>query len=417
MIDPLNYSYHLVLVTEENKKYNITDFVEDLGWEELENELAARLSCKTKNDKTTKGRISSLAKPGCYLYLYYRYKNGTSNEVMRGRIVDWNPSAKSSSQPLQLKAYDSLYDLQESEDCVYFSSGSGTKQIIQNLFSRWNIPIGKYTGPDVAHGAIKEDKKKLGTMVKDILDEAKKKGGGDSVIRSVQGKAQILSIGSNKNIYYFAETENLTSVSHKISTSGMVTRVKILGEANDDERRPVEATVDGQTKYGIRQRILARGNDESIDDAKKEAQEIIDDEGKPKEEIKVVSIDVPIIRKGDIIRLKMSTGSGYYWVTAVTHDCDKMEMTMSLKKTKLKSSSSGNKNSSSKSGSYSIGDTVNFHGGLHYVSSDASSGYQCSPGKAVITHSNPGSKHPWHLENVNWNETHVCGWVDDGSFD
>ena len=350
------------------------------------------------------------------MYLYYRYKTGTAQEAMRGRIVEWNPSAKSSSQPLKLKAYDNLYDLQESEDCVYYSSGARTKQVIQDYFKKWGIPIGKYTGPDVAHGVIKEDKKKLGTMVKDILDEAKKKGGGYSIIRSVKGKAQILAIGSNKNIYHFAETENLISVSHKISTSGMVTRVKILGEANDDKRRPVEATVDGQTKYGIRQKILTRGKDDSLDEAKKEAKEVLDDDGKPKEEIKVVTVDIPIIRKGDIIHLKMSTGSGYYWVKAITHDSDKMEMTMTLKKTKLKSSSSKKENKK-KDGDYSIGDTVNFHGGYHYVSSDATSGYKVSAGKATITHSNPGSAHPWCLENVNWAETHVCGWVDEGSFD
>ena len=340
MVDPLKYSYYLVLVTEKKKKYDITNFVEDLGWEELENELAAKLSCTVKNDKTTKGRLSSLTKPGCYLYLYYRYKTGTAHEAMRGRIVEWNPSAKLSSQPLQLKAYDNLYDLQESEDCVYYSSGARTKQVIQDFFEKWGITINKYTGPNVTHGVIKEDKKKLGTLVKDILDEAKKKGGGYSVIRSVKGKAQILGIGSNSNIYHFGETENMISVSHKISTSGMVTRVKILGEADDDKRRPVEATVDGQTKYGIRQKIITRAKDDSLDEAKKTAKETLEDDGKPKEEIKVVTVDMPVIRKGDIVHIKMSTGSGYYWVKAITHDCDKMEMTISLKKTKLKSSSS-----------------------------------------------------------------------------
>lgn len=152
MVDPLKYSYYLVLVTEKKKKYDITNFVEDLGWEELENELAAKLSCTVKNDKTTKGRLSSLTKPGCYLYLYYRYKTGTAHEAMRGRIVEWNPSAKLSSQPLQLKAYDNLYDLQESEDCVYYSSGARTKQVIQDFFEKWGITINKYTGPNVTHG-------------------------------------------------------------------------------------------------------------------------------------------------------------------------------------------------------------------------------------------------------------------------
>lgn len=321
------------------------------------------------------------------------------------------------AKPLQLKAYDNLYDLQESEDCVYYSSGARTKQVIQDFFKKWGITIDKYTGPDVAHGVIKEDKKKLGTLVKDILDEAKKKGGGYSVIRSVKGKAQILGIGSNSNIYHFGETENMISVSHKISTSGMVTRVKILGEADDDKRRPVEATVDGQTKYGIRQKIITRAKDDSLDEAKKTAKETLEDDGKPKEEIKVVTVDMPVIRKGDIVHIKMSTGSGYYWVKAITHDCDKMEMTISLKKTKLKSSSSSSSGNKKKTGNFSVGDTVNFHGGTHYVSSDASSGYQVAAGKAKITHSNPGSAHPWCLEGLDWSETHLCGWVDEGTFD
>ena len=209
----------------------------------------------------------------------------------------------------------------------------------------------------------------------------------------------------------------MISVSHKISTSGMVTRVKILGEADDDKRRPVEATVDGQTKYGIRQKIITRAKDDSLDEAKKTAKETLEDDGKPKEEIKVVTIDMPVIRKGDIVHIKMSTGSGYYWVKAITHDCDKMEMTMSLKKTKLKSSSSSGSGNKKKTGDFSVGDTVNFHGGTHYVSSDASSGYQVAAGKAKITHSNPGSAHPWCLEGLDWSVTHLCGWVDEGRFD
>lgn len=165
--------------------------------------------------------------------------------------------------------------------------------------------------------------------------KAKKKGGGYSVIRSVKGKAQILGIGSNSNIYHFGETENMISVSHKISTSGMVTRVKFLEEQDDDKRRPVEATVDGQTKYGIRQKIITRAKDDSLDEAKKTAKETLEDDGKPKEEIKVVTVDMPVIQERRHCSYKnVRRGSGYYWVKAITHDCDKMEMTISLKKTK-----------------------------------------------------------------------------------
>ena len=115
----------------------------------------------------------------------------------------------------------------------------------------------------------------------------------------------------------------------------------------------------------------------------------------------------------------MSTGSGYYQILSIVHDCDQMEMTMELKKTKLPSS--GSSNSSSKKEEekeYSVGDVVNFHGGTHYVASDSSQGYSgIAAGKAKITYTNPGSAHPWHLETLNWAQTHVFGWVDEGTFD
>ena len=234
-MDPLKYSYGVLLVSEDKQVYDITNFIENLGWEENENELAARLSFTAKNDNTSKGRLSSLAKPGCYVYLYARYANGAASERMRGRIVEWNPSAKSREEILKIKAFDTLYDLQESKDNVYFSSGASTRKIITSILSKWNISLSAYTGPNVKHGTIKEEKKKLGSMLTEILKEAKKKGGSEAVIRAVKGKVQVLKVCTNKKMYYFYETENLTSVSHKISTAGMITRVTSC--RSDSERK------------------------------------------------------------------------------------------------------------------------------------------------------------------------------------
>lgn len=100
-----------------------------------------------------------------------------------------------------------------------------------------------------------------------------------------------------------------------------------------------------------------------------------------------------------------------------THDVDKMLMTLGLKKAPAAKKSSGNKKTKAKS--YDVGDIVNFHGGKHYVSSypDAR-GYSVGAGKAKITiKGGSGKAHPWHLVTQNWNQTHVWGWVDDGSFD
>lgn len=254
MINPMKYKYLVAIMTADKKAYDITQFVEDVSWEEGENQLAARISSSAKNDKTSKGRISSLAKPGCYAALLYSYNGGKNAEATRGKIVEWNPSARTSGEKFKVKAYDVLYDLQESQDHVYFSAGVKTKSAIVQVLKRWGIKVTSYSGPN-------------------------------------------------------------------------------------------------------------------------------------------------------------------YIVISATHDVDKMLMTLGLKKAPAAKKSSGNKKTKAKS--YDVGDIVNFHGGKHYVSSypDAR-GYSVGAGKAKITiKGGSGKAHPWHLVTQNWNQTHVWGWVDDGSFD
>lgn len=417
MLEPNKYKYMVALKTADGKQYDITDFVENLSWEERESELAARITFTAKNDKTSKGRLSTLAKAGCYIGVLFSYNDGKYEEAVRGKIVEWNPSAKASGELFKVKAYDCLYDMQESSDHVYYSSGIKTKSAVTQLLDSWKIPIEKYSGPNVTHGKIRYQNTKIGSAILKLLAEAKEKGGEEAVLRAVKDKVQILAFGSNEKVYHFEQTDNLTSVSHKISTVGMVTRVKVIGEEDDDGRRPVEATVDGETKYGIRQKIYSRGSDESLEKAKKAAEDILDEEGIPKEEITLKAPDIPVIRKGDMIHVNMMTGTGYYHVIDISHDCDGASMQMELKKVKEKSISPSKSKKEKKT--YKVGDVVNFHGGTHYVSSypDAR-GYSVGAGKAKITIANgSGKAHPWHLVTENWSQTHVWGWVDDGTFD
>lgn len=63
-----------------------------------------------------------------------------------------------------------------------------------------------------------------------------------------------------------------------------------------------------------------------------------------------------------------------------------------------------------------VGDIVNFNGGKHYVSANASSGDNCPAGEAKITqiYQLGKSKHPYHL--VRTGKTGPYGWVDENSF-
>ena len=150
MIDISKIKYRLVVMTESKKQYNIKEFVEDLGWEENDGELATRISFTAKNEKTSAGLISSLAKPGCLVGVFAT-DGSIDEEVARGYVTDWKPLLSGSKDKVDITCYDELYNLEESQDLIYYSSGIGTKSAITQIFDNWQIPTEKYDGPDVTH--------------------------------------------------------------------------------------------------------------------------------------------------------------------------------------------------------------------------------------------------------------------------
>lgn len=415
MIDIANIKYRLVVMTEEKKQYNIKEFVENLGWEENDGELAVRISFTAKNEKASAGLISSLAKPGCLVGIFASH-GSIDEEVARGYITDWKPTFSGNKDKFDVTCYDELYNLQESQELIYYSSGIGTKSAITKIFDDWQIPMDKYEGPDVTHGKLAYKTEMLSDVLLDILDDAKKKGGGSAMIRAAKGKVSVIEWGSNTTVYHF-EADNTKQVSHKKSTSGMITRVKIIGQEDDDGRSSVEAVVNGLTKFGVRQKIYIRGKDDSVSDAQSAAQEIIDEKGQVREDITVQAPDIPFIRKGDLVHMTVGTLKDYYYVKGIRHDADSGSMIMDLKKAVTEVI----KNNQVTKKSYNVGDIVYFKGGTHYVSSwPGAKGYPAKAGKARI-HLGPnckgnGKAHPWSLIHID-SSSNVYGWVDEGTFE
>jgi hypothetical protein len=401
MIDLAKIKYRLVVMDENKNQYNIKEYVENLGWEENDGELAVRLSFVAKNDKTSKGYLSKIIKPGCLVGIFANDGASKGEEVARGYVETWNPVEKNGGHTLKCVCYDELYKLQKSQDNRYFPSGTGTKSAIEGILDDWEIPQGTYQGPNASHGKTKANNKYLSDIIIDLLDE------GQCFVQARKGLTSVIPRGTNKTVYVF-RTDNTQMFSQSISTADMITRVKVVGQADDDGRTSVEATVNGETKYGIRQRIYTRGKDESLADAKSAA------DGKIKKEIKVQSPDVPFVRKGDLVYVISELARSYYYVKGVQHTADTYSMAMDLELAEPKKE----KAKSEKKKDYNVGDIVNFHGGTHYVSSyPGSKGYNARAGKAKITIKNgSGKAHPWHLIHTD-SGSNVYGWVDDGTFD
>lgn len=414
MVDLSNITYHIIAVDEQGRQYNIKDFIENLGWEENENEISTRISFTVQNDKTSKGKLSSLIKPGYLVVVLASYGDSHKKEVARGYVVSWNPSQRNRGNSLKCICYDELYNLQKSQDNFYFPSGTGTQSAIDSILKAWQIQSGSYKGPNVAHGKLKFNNKYLSDMLLELLDDAVKKGGQKCIIRASKGKISILPRGENEHVYVF-KTDNTEEINETRSTADMVTRVKVVGQADDDGNSSVEATLNGLTKYGVRQRIYTRGSDESLEDAQSAAQEILNENGKLSTDISVQSPDVPFIRKGDLIYL-MAGSKGYYYIKSIQHNADTSSMTMDLEKAEQENVKNG---STEQKKEYNVGDIVNFHGGTHFFSSyPGARGYSASAGKAKITQKDgSGKAHPWHLIHEDSSSSNVYGWVDDGTFD
>lgn len=411
MIDIATLKYKVVAVDSKGTQYNITDYLENLDWQENEGELSMKISFTVRNDKTSKGYLSKLIRPGCLICVYAKHGSQKYKEVARGEVVAWNPINQNSSHDAKFVCYDELYNLQKSQDNFYFRSGTGTKNRVKKILKKWKVPIGSYQGPNKKHGKKKYQNKYLSDILLDILDDAKKKGGKKCILRMKKSKVTVVPIGSNDDIYIF-EYGNTKVASKNWSTANLVTRVNVIGKSKKKGKNKVVATLNGLTKYGVRQKIYTRGSDETMKQAKKAAQDILDENGDIEKTITVQSPDVPYIRKGDLIYMNVGSIEGYYIVTGIQHNANTMSMTMNIEPDDKESISKNKKTTKS---SFKVGDVVNFKGGKHYVSSNGTKGYSAKAGKAKITKKNTSGKHPYHLIHTN-SKSNVYGWVDEGTF-
>ena len=233
MIDLTKIRYRAIVIDDNNVQYNISEFIQDLGWEENKNEISVRLSFTAKNNDTAKGKLSSIIKPGCRIGIYVTDGNTLDDEAASGVVVDWNPNLSNTTDDLKCICYDDLYQLQKSQDNKYYASGTGTQSIITGLFDEYGIRYNGYSGPNISHGKLKYGSSYVSDIVLNTLEDAKKNGAGKYIVRTVKGITDVIPIGSNNNIFVFTD-EVTISVSHSISTSDMVTRVRVFGQADDD---------------------------------------------------------------------------------------------------------------------------------------------------------------------------------------
>jgi len=329
MIDVTKLNYSLVLVRPDGQRIDLQPFLRSLSWEENDGELAVRLEAELKNQQLTGGKwLHQLIPLGGQVFLYADWGSG-QQEIFRGTVFAWDYRI----DPLEhftITTYDQLIYLMKSKDDRFYKAGQTAKAIIQDIAKAWGIPLGTIQGPDVtlAKQVFRGDT--LADMIYSVLNEAKKKGGGKWIVRSKQGKIDVIRPGQNTPVYVFSANANVDSINDRQDIEELVTRVKIIGAEDKEGKAPVVATLDGRTEFGTLQEVVYQRQFDNAAAAKAAAQDILKERGQPRRRRKVTAPDLPFLRRGDKVKVEAGTLTGYYIVSSVIHDATKRIMVMEV---------------------------------------------------------------------------------------
>lgn len=324
---------YTVYVVSGSTKYDITPALISVDRSEKKKQFAQSVTVQLADVKVGNDRLSGLLKTRDRIYVHAN-DGSQQGEVFRGFI--WTRTYKGSinDRALQFKCYDNLIYMQESEESAFYASGKATKDVCQSLCDNWGVNL-DYSYESITHTKLVLRGALSDIFTADILDLVKERTGTKYCILSDKDTMYIKPVGSNTTIYHFIAGQNIIQMASECTMDGMVTKVVIVGKADDEDRQPVEATVSGQTdEYGTLQKIISRSENTSLADSKKEAQEIIDEKGTPKWEYQLTAPDIPWIRLGDKVYVSAGDFTGHLIVTGVDRSCDnkKKEMTLTMEK-------------------------------------------------------------------------------------
>lgn len=335
-VDISKVSYSLILLLPDGRELNVDELLLSGTLEELNNELATRLSITLRNIKLKDGWI--------HQHVYLKRKvileatDGVSTkEVFRGEVYNWKES--STSQTVSFIAYDALYELQQSKEHWYFTNDETGASSIKRIASRRGIPVGRIDGPNVKLAAKLYQSGNQGDIIADRLEESRKKGSGRFIVRANQDKLEVVKEASN-TVVYELDNKFIEDSSDEHDIESIVTRVKIYGNEDKQGRAEVKSTKEKNTQFGVIQDIIYSSSYKSISEAEKAAEEILEERSKPKIKRRITGPSIPWVRKGDLLNVKTGTICKVVngevvgvpsVILGVTHDIKNLSMSLTLR--------------------------------------------------------------------------------------
>lgn len=325
-VDVALLKYGADLITESGAIYHLDEAIQSLAWEEQDGQLAQKASIELADCKVGGDWLRSLLKINCIIRIYANWGAGRQM-VFEGTIWEWQYTY-SKDKRLAIIAYDPMIRLQQSKDMKYFTAGLTTPAILGAVCGEWGVPL-DYQWQQITHEKKVFNGETVSDIIIKLLEEVRQQTGSRYVALYKDGKLQVLGLGMNQSVYRFTG-DNSISMTTKLSINNLVTRVKIIGKADNTGRLSVDSVMDGNLAFGVLQEIVKRDGDKDIGRAKSEAGALLKEHGGPEESIMVNSPDLPFLRRGDAVDVAAGNLDGIFYVLGVSHNAATKQMTMTL---------------------------------------------------------------------------------------
>lgn len=401
-VDIAQVQYFVELITETGDIYELDNAIQTLAWEEQEGQLAQKATITLSSHSTENGAlIRSLLKINRIIRIHADWGAGVK-KLFEGTIWEWQYS-RSAKQDHSIVIYDPMIRLQQSKDFYYFSAGMSTPAILNAICGEWGVTVDYQWSQQITHEKKVFNCETVSDMIIKLLEEVRQQTGTQYAVIYKDGKLVIEDYGTNTDVYLFDYPATI-STSDKLSMNNLVTRVKILGKADDNGRSSVEAVIDGNLDFGVLQEVIRRDDDKDIGKAKTEAEQTLKERGKPEESIMVTSADLPFLRKGDAVEMQAGNLSGIFCVLGVSHNATTKQMTMTLMRQPVAAATGGKKQEEQKQDTgFKKGDAIILNGPVYVDSYGNGKGRTFTNYKSTITIVAPLDRPcPYHVGGIGW---------------
>lgn len=293
MINPGLQKYEVVLANQ----YYLRELLESIELDESLDEIAYRAAVRMVITPDFPGIA-----PGQEIRISGVPFGSSSMVYLLHPGVVWECNSVTSGQKhLPATIYDRTIYLAKSEDEYLFPAGQTATQRLKKYAGDWGITLGQVADTGVPLAKAIYRAQPIFSMIQADLKETVAKGGEMYRPRMTPDGLELFHLGSNETVWVLEADQNIEEIAQPRTLEGTVTRVKIIGSSEDDQRSPVLAVLSGDTaNHGTLQKIITKEKDDTVSSATTKGKNLLCG---IQETFAVQGIDINTIRAGDKVQL------------------------------------------------------------------------------------------------------------------